>query len=154
MSSNDLQYEYKNIIFLKVFLNELFQKIKWLTLFYEIYTNFCFFKILSLKITNAFNSLRWRRICKTMRQRQLLEYVHSTVKGYLHQRKLTYVYWVGELRVRKVTCSVSQESFLGPLLWNMAYYIVLRTRLRRGLTSLLMRTTPFYGIGSMKDTLG
>ena len=59
-------------------------------------------------------------------------YLVAAVRDYFWDRQLEYRDKAGLQQRRETTCSVPQGSVLGPLLWNVAYDVVLREVLHPG----------------------
>lgn len=74
--------------------------------------------VVSLDVSNAFNSAPWSRIDRALQGVGTPAYLVAMIRSYLQDRKLL----VGEsLTSRWVTCGVPQGSVLGPTLWNVLY---------------------------------
>jgi hypothetical protein len=86
----------------------------------------------SLDIVNAFNSLPWDRIGEAIHQFGFPEYLRKVVWNYFRDRTLFYTDRAEVRQKRGVYCSVPQRSVLGPLLWDIGYDVVLRTKLPPG----------------------
>ncbi|KAF0724112.1 Uncharacterized protein FWK35_00024075 [Aphis craccivora] len=70
--------------------------------------------VVALDVSNAFNSARWPRIVKAMKD--MPPYLVGIIESYLSDRTVVH----GE-NSTPTTCGVPQGSVLGPLLWNMMY---------------------------------
>lgn len=87
---------------------------------------------ISLDIVNAFNSIPWRIIRESLLFHRVPPYLQHILSSYLSDRCIKYPVRGGNNNHRPVNCGVPQGSVLGPLLWNLAYDVVLRTILPRG----------------------
>lgn len=86
----------------------------------------------SLDITNAFNSIKWRYIRKALKEKGFPDYIRNIIDGYLSDRTIEYVTQGGAIQTRKVTSGVPLGSVLGPLLWNITYDWILNIPVEPG----------------------
>lgn len=84
----------------------------------------------SLDISNAFNSIPFSKIRRTLWRRRIPDYLRRIIFSYLTNRKVRYKNPKGKWMYVSVTAGVPQGSVLGPLLWNITYDTVLRTLLQ------------------------
>lgn len=94
--------------------------------------NYCV--AVSLDIKNAFNSLRWRNIMKSLNDWQLPQYLVRIFRSYFSYRSAVIdvpTSTRGSMEIA-ITRGVPQGSVVGPLLWNITYDQVLRLRLPEG----------------------
>lgn len=106
----------------------------------------------SIDIKNAFNTLRWTDILRTLAAWDVPEYLSHMFKSYFNNRAGAVdrdPALGGALEVN-ITCGVPQGSVVGPLLWNMTYDAVLRQVLPRG-TEILGFADDTMVIGSGKS---
>lgn len=82
----------------------------------------------SLDIENAFNSIPWPTIRKSILRKDFPDYLGRIIDGYLFERSVEYSTSNGVV-IRPVIAGVPQSSVLGPLLWNIGYDRVLRGRM-------------------------
>lgn len=86
----------------------------------------------SLDISNAFNTLPWSRVEEALLYHRVPPYLVSILREYFRDRELAYADRNAEVQRRRMSCGVPQGSVLGPLMWNLAYDVVLRTALPSG----------------------
>lgn len=86
----------------------------------------------SLDICNAFNSLPFGRIMDALNAKGFPTYLKNIVGDYLYDRVVEFPVTGGRVMERSVRAGVPQGSVLGPLLWNISYDAVLKTRLWPG----------------------
>lgn len=85
----------------------------------------------TLDVKNAFNSLRWSDILKTLEENfRIPEYLLRIIRDYLRNRELLYSTTDGQRRMR-ITSGAAQGSILGPDLWNITYDGILRAEMPR-----------------------
>lgn len=80
--------------------------------------------VILLDIANAFNSLPWDSIKRAFNYHWVPRYLRRILDDYLNNRGVIYLYRYG-IRRKEVTCDVPQGLVLGPLVWNIAYDLVL-----------------------------
>ncbi|KMQ85417.1 reverse transcriptase [Lasius niger] len=83
----------------------------------------------SLDISNAFNTLLWRRVGAVLEYHRVPPYLINVIRDYFRDRKLVYVDRDAVKTERLMSGGVPQGSVLGLLLWNITYDVVLRTDL-------------------------
>jgi len=81
--------------------------------------------VVSLDISNAFNTLPWDRIGEALQRHGVPLYLRKVLRDYLSGRSLEYRGDDGALITRGVCRGVPQRSVLGPHLWNLGYNAVL-----------------------------
>ncbi|XP_041987884.1 uncharacterized protein LOC121739463 [Aricia agestis] len=81
--------------------------------------------VVSLDITNAFNTLPWETIKEGLRYHRAPRYLRRTISNYLSERSVEYPTEEGWEDL-EVDCGVPQGSSLGPGLWDIGYDYVLR----------------------------
>jgi len=81
--------------------------------------------VVSLDISNAFNTLSWNRIGEALQRHGVPLYLRKVLRDYLSGRSLEYRGDDGALVTREVYRGVPQGSVLGPHLWNLGYNAVL-----------------------------
>ncbi|XP_041981665.1 uncharacterized protein LOC121735065 [Aricia agestis] len=81
--------------------------------------------VVSLDITNAFNTLPWETIKEALRYHRVPRYLRRTIGDYLSERSVQYPTEDG-WEEQEVDCGVPQGSALGPELWDLGFDHVLR----------------------------
>lgn len=69
----------------------------------------------SLDIVNAFNSIRWKHIRSTFKEKGFPVYLRRAIDSYLSERIIEFTDSFGITRSREVTSGVPQGSVLGPV---------------------------------------
>ncbi|XP_041973441.1 uncharacterized protein LOC121729121, partial [Aricia agestis] len=81
--------------------------------------------VVSLDISNAFNTLPWETIKEALRYHRVPGYIRRLVGDYLSERSVQYPTEEG-WEEHEVDCGVPQGSSLGPDLWDLGFDHVLR----------------------------
>lgn len=82
--------------------------------------------VIGIDIRNAFNSLPWHIIRRSLRDMGFPEYIRRIVDSYLSDRFVQFIGKGGALRQKAMMAGVPQGSVLGPVLWNIAFDSVLK----------------------------
>ncbi|KAJ3639076.1 hypothetical protein Zmor_004373 [Zophobas morio] len=96
------------------------------------YKNRGFCLLVTLDISNAFNSARWEIIVEELINKKIGSHLIKVIQKYLTNRKIR----TSRGRVQEITCGVPQGSVLGPILWNVLYDRILKIKCPKG-TSLV-----------------
>ncbi|CAK9820186.1 Putative 115 kDa protein in type-1 retrotransposable element R1DM [Anthophora quadrimaculata] len=89
---------------------------------------------ISLDIVNAFNTLPWGAVREALQYHRVPPYLQRVLGAYLSDRWVEYTGRYGVRREKQVHCGVPQGSVLGPILWDLAYDVVLRAALPPGVS--------------------
>ncbi|XP_041972340.1 uncharacterized protein LOC121728266 [Aricia agestis] len=81
--------------------------------------------VVSLDISNAFNTLPWETIKEGLRYHRVPRYLRRTIGNYLSERSVQYP-TEEDWEELEIDCGVPQGSSLGPGLWDIGYDSVLR----------------------------
>ncbi|KMQ89978.1 reverse transcriptase [Lasius niger] len=79
----------------------------------------------SLDISNAFNSIPWRKIRRALRDKGYPIYIQRILDSYFSNRVIRFLDKDGRWGTRSMEAGVPQGSVLGPVLWNVAFDEVL-----------------------------
>ncbi|KMQ88532.1 reverse transcriptase [Lasius niger] len=81
--------------------------------------------VVSLDISNAFNSIPWRVIRRALRRKAYPPYIRRILDSYFANRIIRYLDKDGRRNTRNKEAGVPQGSVLGLVLWNIAFDEVL-----------------------------
>lgn len=85
-----------------------------------------FVTLVTLDVRNAFNSVGWEDILKSLKSTyRIPPYLYRVLDDYLDDRHVTYDTQEGRA-TRRISAGVAQGSILGPDLWNATYDSLLR----------------------------
>lgn len=84
--------------------------------------------LVTLDVRNAFNSMSWISVTRSLNERRINDSLKAALTSYLNHRKICFKV-AGDNRVWPVCGGVPQGSVLEPPLWNIVYDELLLTGL-------------------------
>ncbi|KAL6416661.1 hypothetical protein ACFW04_013267 [Cataglyphis niger] len=81
--------------------------------------------VIGLDIKNAFNSIPWRVIRKSLERKEFPLYIRRIIDSFLSDRSIQFIGRNGIFYKKSMSAGVPQGSVLGPVLWNIAFDSVL-----------------------------